>query len=603
MTFAAKYTAKYYLEVVEFVKELETIFAQAEVEMRILGESDRRVIEHQADVLMNAMQKPLKQFLDLAVYCKDKDSLEAIGTVEALLGVRAERLGVAAHLRDLYLNDILNTLRKAYIHYESEKKTVRKWDVVRLLCKKQVVGPKRLLKCRLARIRAEMEQEKAKHQHLRMRCQALLSRYEADEDFKGQFRRSAIKVLETTMKRAVELRDTEGVVTLLQTAVSWQCDVVALSTIAGSMVQSVMHSIGKFEWEPLSRCPEVLDLGHYMAEMSKRSLLDMCDLRPELPPVIIRVINAIIVVTRKGDEGMPASVKEVVDFRTKLRDEPVMKGFDDEFWRSLEPRYKSITETEQTTRLTEWAIAYCEQLKLSLPGWMMNKDQVEALNMLQEAVDSQDETKIRQAVVFAKQTDYTSDAKLNKLYEDSVGLLRKLKRLPAGWEVAELVGDDATAKMFKKVDMDGAEIRALFQKVFDDTKASIVTRDRSGAMPQSYKVEKIISVMNAESWDLYLKRVDSVSAVQEAPRGCTLRRQDVGELERPDCHAEGRRGHPQERHAAGADARRQRVPDVPRDEARGGRLDRAEQLRHGLRVQDRALRRGPVLCRVLLEER
>lgn len=50
---------------------------------------------------------------------------------------------------------------------------------------------------------------------------------------------------------------------------------------------------------------------------------------------------------------------------------------------------------------------------------------------------------------------------------------------------------------------------------FDVFKASIVTRDRAacgaGEMPRGYRVEKIVSVMNAESWKSYQERQDFIA--------------------------------------------------------------------------------------------
>merc|ERR1719498_853136 len=73
-----------------------------------------------------------------------------------------------------------------------------------------------------------------------------------------------------------------------------------------------------------------------------------------------------------------------------------------------------------------------------------------------------------------------------------------------------MVGDDAAAQMFRKADLNDSTLRAIFQNLFDDTKASIVTRDRVGAVPGGYRVERVVSVMNAESWVSYLKRRDAI---------------------------------------------------------------------------------------------
>eukprot|EP00439_Symbiodinium_sp_Y106_P037382 s1036_g4.t1 len=137
---------------------------------------------------------------------------------------------------------------------------------------------------------------------------------------------------------------------------------------------------------------------------------------------------------------------------------------------------------ELKTVAAEWAVAYCEQLKLPMPKWLMDKDQVEALRKLQSAVGSGDERALREAVVFAKQTDYEANPDLAEKYREAMSRLKTLKRLPSGWEVSELVGDDASAKMFMKAELDLGHdevLKQLFQKLFDDTKASIVTRDRA----------------------------------------------------------------------------------------------------------------------------
>lgn len=148
----------------------------------------------------------------------------------------------------------------------------------------------------------------------------------------------------------------------------------------------------------------------------------------------------------------------------------------------------------------------------------MNKDQVEALKKLQSAMESGREDRIKEAVIFAKQADHKSDHQLHEMYTSSMNQLKKLKRLPSGWEVDDLVGDDAAAKMFKKVDVIGDKLMKLFQQLFDETNAGILTRDRlvrgtggTGTMPRGYKVEKIETVMNAESWGSYLKRSDDIA--------------------------------------------------------------------------------------------
>jgi len=267
---------------------------------------------------------------------------------------------------------------------------------------------------------------------------------------------------------------------------------------------------------------EVFDFSHELAKVAQRPLSSLCDLgafMPDLAEKGIREVERFLYPPegKAADAGrMPDSVKQVVHLRSNLRSEDLLTDFDRHFWAKLQKWYDMIRDLEhggsgKTETTVEWAIAYCEQLKSPLPDWMMNKDQVEALRKLQAALESRDEKHLREAVIFAKQADYKSDPKLCSLYESTMKELKALKRLPSGWEVTDLVGDDAEAKMFKKIDIGSSDLKALFQKLFDETKASIITRDRVGSVPRAYQVEKIISVMNADSWGSYMKRVDDIT--------------------------------------------------------------------------------------------
>mmetsp|Transcript_52487 Transcript_52487/g.122066 ORF Transcript_52487/g.122066 Transcript_52487/m.122066 type:complete len:1243 (-) Transcript_52487:113-3841(-) len=511
MTYVQVHTHKYYEGVIELVKQLENLFSEAEVELRVLGE-EGKFIQKQVDGLLEAVKGPLSRFVELAVHCKDKDSMDAINQVQALLGVHSERLGINAALKDSELNEIIEALQKAYAVPEpvaAARSKDRKWALVRKLCKHNPKGSM-LLTCRLALVKAKKDRMTAARDHLHMRCQGLLMTYASDKDFGVQFRKRAMVVLTTAARHAADENQIEVVHNILRTAVSWQCNVTPIEKVAGDVILHLLQTACKREAKPSARLVEVLQLGHTISQVSssdeKRTLQKLCDITPELGMIAGKVVGEIQMAI-DDPRAMPASVKQVVELRKNLYDAALVSAFDEKFWGSLEPVYKKAT----TTRITEWAIAYCEQLKVKIPSWMMNKDQVEALNKLQAAVDSKDEQKIREAVVFARQTDYTADDKLRDLYEKSVTELKLLKRLPAGWEVEELVGVDAKSKMFKKVNMDGENIKKLFQKALSDTKKGIITRDRrDGAVPRGYQVEQIISVMNVESWGLYNKRLDLV---------------------------------------------------------------------------------------------
>uniref|UniRef100_A0A7S2MVG3 Poly [ADP-ribose] polymerase n=1 Tax=Zooxanthella nutricula TaxID=1333877 RepID=A0A7S2MVG3_9DINO len=213
------------------------------------------------------------------------------------------------------------------------------------------------------------------------------------------------------------------------------------------------------------------------------------------------------------DYPLPACVNKAKEVRTKLRSPVLAKSFDESFWLGFRPWYDRLVAAEATsvqTKAVEWAAAFSEQLGQPLPPWMMNKDQMEALKLMQAALHGGSEDQLRQAVVFAKQADYKSDHQLVQMYDEAVLKLKKLKRLPSGWEVTDLLGDEAGGKMFKKVDLKGDAMHGLFQQLLDSTNAGIVTRDRAGAMPRGYRLEKVETVWNVDSWGLYMKRVDAI---------------------------------------------------------------------------------------------
>jgi len=206
-------------------------------------------------------------------------------------------------------------------------------------------------------------------------------------------------------------------------------------------------------------------------------------------------------------KGLPASVKRMVGLYGKLGH--ATKAFEDKFWELYQAWYLKL-KLESQAGAIEWAIAFCEQLKVDMPKWMMKNDKVEAMKKLQSALEGGDEQTVREAVIFAKQTDYKSEAKLVSLYDEAMNKLKGMKRLPSGWQAEDLVGTDATSKMFKKMDFSDPMLKSFFQQMFDQTKASITTRDRSGAVPTGYRVERIESVMNVDSWSAYISRRDKI---------------------------------------------------------------------------------------------
>jgi hypothetical protein len=240
----------------------------------------------------------------------------------------------------------------------------------------------------------------------------------------------------------------------------------------------------------------------------------MTSLVPLIAGKVFACVQEQVLDKEASSSKMAIVVKQAVEIRYKMHPKSTVGTLDSEIWKLFEPWYRSLILSGQGDDLaSEWAVAYCEQLGIAVPEWMMGKDQAEALRKLQDASNEQ---LLREAVVFAKMADYTTDATLKEAYDKALEKLRKLKRLPSGWEVTDLVGEDATAKMFKKVDLEDRGLKMLFQKLFDETNTGVLTRDRaargSAAMPRGYRVQKIISVMNAESWGAYLSSVDRIAS-------------------------------------------------------------------------------------------
>lgn len=514
MTRAEVITSSYFSKFIDFVKDEEHTFSQAQSEMHFLGEEERRTVQKQVDDLIQAMRPMLKEFLELALLTSDTKAIEE---VIALLGIHAEALQVGNQLKEIRLADAIRELTAAFADRARRPQPLR-WALVRMLCRRQTAGPKRLLECRLALTKTKQESMTLVRRQVQMRCQALLRDYEGDEDFSGKFTAASAQVLVEACQRAAFRYDAEALAGILRTATSWHCDTSPFIPSVGAMLVRMMQEACRTRHQTLARIAEVLDAGLDIAKAAQRQLPDLCKLATftkVFAEEVMRDIN--LTLDQPGyAKKLPVSVKQVVELRAKLKSPAVMAGFDNDLWPLFKSWYEGMAakgaSTDKQTASVEWAIAFCEQLRTTLPPWLMKKDQVEAFRKLQSAVESKDERSLREAVIFAKQTDHTSDQKLLTLYDQAASQLRKLKRLPSGWEVDELVGDDATAKMFKQVDVGDAGIKLLFQKIFDTTKASIVTRDRVGDMPRGFRVERIISVWNADSWFPYCKRMDEITA-------------------------------------------------------------------------------------------
>lgn len=502
LTHVQKHTRDYFGKVREFVQNNETTFSQADAEMRLLDSIERESMRSQVEQLLESMTGSVHDFMTVAVKVGDTKTIDQI---VALLGPRAEALGLGSFLKDLRLKDVLGELREAYTFkfqrsegFEYARKP-RKWLLLRWLLKHKILRPRFSLRG-TQRALQEIDRRRCY-----MRCQALLSEYDADKDFCKRFRKDICTVLVGAADWASENQQPHAFDGIVRSAKLLQCDANPVLDVAGTWAFTATSSACKeTRLQGLVRVAEVLDLSSKIAAAGGRSLDDLFDIKALLPEIAKRAHAEISVSADKLTE----SVKSVASLAGQL--DYTKKAFLDSFWGCFQPWYESLDTNKQASAV-EWAIAFCEQLKEPLPKWMMQKDQVEALRKLQAALTNGGEKELREAVIFAKQADYKSETKLVNLYDQVMSKLKMLKRLPSGWEVADMVGDDAGSKMFKKADLDDPALRGIFQRFFDSTKASIVTRDRVGAVPGGYRVEKVVSVMNAESWGSYLQRRDKIA--------------------------------------------------------------------------------------------
>lgn len=513
-TVAQQLTNEYFLQVMEYVKDAEVIISKAEQELQQVEETKRAEMQREVDELVEEMKPVLTKFLEIAVLVANTKVVEE--TV-ALLGAHADRLGVEETLKERRMENTLEELSQAYKAPEPERRT-RCWAAVRRLVRWQALGPN-LLKLRLASIQTKLERQTLQRRRAQMRCQALLSEYSTDSDLCNRFRSVAQQVLSKVLR--VWSPDPEVVQSILRCASTLQCSMEELTSVASSFTRTMLASALSSS-NGISYLGEVLDSANEIAKLARRPLDQLCAMDDLVPLSVSKTLLAVAPSWQKGatsgtkSHGMLASVALAAEIHSKLKQQsktlPV--SFDRELWQQLKPLYDDAEGRSSLLNqgvIIEWAIALSERLGSKLPPWLMNKDQVEALGKLEAAMSTRQEKDLKEAVIFAKQADYSSNPKLTQAYQAALEVLRKLKRLPSGWEVTELVGDDAAGKMFKKIDVASDDLKRLVQKLFDVTKDPIVTRDRRGAVPTSYTVQKIVAVMNADSWSAYFKRQEAVT--------------------------------------------------------------------------------------------
>lgn len=517
-TKARTLTREYYELFLGFVRGVGEMLSQAVAELRLIGPAEQAHMQTEVDSLLDEMQPIVREFLSLALSLRDS---KAIDEVVALLGDHTARLGVLDAVKDLRVRDVVKEMSSAYqVDSPScEPPSFGRWPLLRLLLKH------RLVKARLKLTETKEVQVTLRRRQVQMRCQALLAEFEGDDENCRRLRAEACAILREAMARMVSRKGSfrpDVALGIVRTAAAWQCDLSELLLLCGDLLVESVQSACRATLQPLDRVEELLDGAREVAKAAGRGEEEICDLSRALPLLAERAVGEV----RRGvdmpllprspstiDGRATGSLREVVRLRGKLG--PAAPAFDEALWHLIQPWYTELGQAKTQhvlDRAVAWVIAYCEQLRLALPPWMMSKDQAEALRKLRSALVSGDEGQLREAVVFAKQADCKADENLFKAYNDSMSLLQKLKRLPSSWQLEELMGDDAKATMFKQADLADPNVKGLFQRLFDKTTASITTRDRVGAVPRGYKVQRVVTVMNVESWFSYVKRRDEVSA-------------------------------------------------------------------------------------------
>lgn len=514
MTFSQKATSAYFDKVRDFVQGNETMFSKADAEMRLLDSVEREAMRSQVDQLLKSIGPSVHDFMKIAVKIGDMKTIEEI---VALLGPRAEPLGLSDLLKELRHNDVIEEFRQVYRPVDGRSTSTcaggggtailrkpRKWHLLRNLLRHKLLRPRFALRA------TQIAFQKRDRRRGYMRCQALLAEYAADGEFCERFRKDISAVLASAAEWHAENQLPDAFEAIVKTAKALQCETYPVLRIAGKWAYWATSGACNLQLQSLIRIMEVLDIAAAIAKTGGMSLDALFEIKDLIPRIAAKARSEIDV----SEAGRIASVRQIVGLAVKLT--YTTHSFLDAFWAACQPWYEGLPSDTQQVLAVEWTIAFCEQLKVPLPKWMMKKDQLEALRKLQNALESGGEKDLREAVVFAKQADYKCEANIVKAYDQAMSKLKVLKRLPSGWEVADMVGDDAATQMFKQADLDSPTLISLFQKFFDDTKASIVTRDRVGAVPGGYRVQRVVSVMNADSWGSYLRRRDEIA--QECKR-------------------------------------------------------------------------------------
>jgi hypothetical protein len=288
-------TRDYFSKVRTFVKSIETSFAKADAEMRLLDEKDRSPLEEQVSKVLKSMQPIIRAFMTMAMKIED---IKTIDEIVALLGERAEKIGLNEDLKDLRKQDHIKEFKEAYQPPQKrggayEHRRPKKWVLVRKLlltpskeppkkalppltkelCQSRerfaaaakehyaAWKPHHLLKCRLALCESQSRRQVAQRGHATMRCQALLDQYKTDEVFCNTMKDEITIVLKNAAELAAQSDQPEVLEGIVKTARSLRCDTRFVRETAGRWANNVMKSActRRGSLKAIPRIMEVLD--------------------------------------------------------------------------------------------------------------------------------------------------------------------------------------------------------------------------------------------------------------------------------------------------------------------------------------------------------
>lgn len=491
----------YFDKVKGFVTGMEDLLSKTEYNISWLPTGEREPMQEKINAIVAQMQPAIVEFLSLAVTVRAR---LVIDETVALLGKHAEILGVNEQLKELRLTNTLDELRMALqpLPQAQGRRGVRGWRLLKALAQQHLL----IAKVKVPQIRQEAKQLQMRH--VQMQCQALLSEYAEDDSLVSRFRERASAILKAAADESISRRDPSDLQALLKMAIVFQVNTkpmleAARPVLTGSLIEACASRIAPSR--ALERINELFGLIRDVASAGKASdsrvVCDWSAVAENLGKFAVKMVP------RDGSD-VSGSVKTVAKLRGKCNYAEDKAHFDGCFFIGLQQIYES--DGQDKLPLVEWTAAFCEQIGEAMPPWMLTSDKLEALKQLESAMEGDDDQELQAAVKFAKQADLKSEADLLAMYNKALAKLKQLKRLPPGWEIEDMLGDDEGVKMFQMLDAGDTGLKLLCQQLLDETKSSIVTRDRTEKIARTFTVERVVQVMNAESWGSYLKRRDAI---------------------------------------------------------------------------------------------